>query len=294
MHGINPVEHSEQRQPYSERYLELVRLMYAHPQRYGFFSEDEISDALSRYRIRIERILRRAEEQCINGHGFYCTSMRFVARSIHRRQWNENLCENAYIYHGVPEELLQEKPADAFIGEHDFFLWEKNEADFNVPISNLMRSMSPERKRLLVLVLKCAWEIDDSTVQKAAVALGIPLSTLEGVLALARRRSESNYRLYCIQDEKMHMLWVRLRVLEMRYDTVFEPEQRAQIRKRLAFYRARYRSLLDRRARRKSPVSNECIASMLGIPKGSVDSGLFYLRRKAQKGLALAEYSKLE
>ncbi|MCX8014065.1 MAG: hypothetical protein N3A02_07215 [Rectinema sp.] len=294
MYLRNTREHVEHWQGVSDRYLELAKRMYAHPRRYGFFSEDEISDALSRYRTRIDRILQRVEEQRITGPGFLCTSMRFVARSMHRQQWNESLCENAYIYHAEPEEMLLEKPADAFISEPDPVCYQKGSHDLGIPIPILAGTMSPERRRVLVLMLKCAWEIDDATVQKASVALGLPLSTLETLLALARSRSETNYRLLCAQDEKMRALWIRLRVLEMRYETVFEPEEKARIRKRLAFCRTRYRILIDRRKRRRSPVSNECIASLLGIPKGSVDSGLFYLRKQAKEGLALAEYMKLE
>jgi hypothetical protein len=45
-----------------------------------------------------------------------------------------------------------------------------------------------------------------------------------------------------------------------------------------ALCKSRYESLLDKKSRCRLLVPNRVIAELLRIPKGSVDSGLFYLK----------------
>ena len=92
---------------------------------------------------------------------------------------------------------------------------------------------------------------------------------------------------------KLHTLWIRLRVLEFRLETCLLNEEKEYILCSLKRCRARYARLLEKRGRRRSVVSNESISEILGVPKGSIDSGLFYLRKHIDSGKRLEDYRKL-
>jgi len=156
-----------------------------------------------------------------------------------------------------------------------------------------MAGLTSVRKRLLFLLLKCAWEVDDELINKCSLLLGIPSHYLFNLIELARRRTESAQLQQEQINVKLHSLWIRLRVLELRRETCLLKSEKDYIQHSLERARTRYLRLLERRKTKRSVVSNECIAEILGVPKGSVDSGLYYLRKSIEKGNTLADYRKL-
>jgi hypothetical protein len=94
-------------------------------------------------------------------------------------------------------------------------------------------------------------------------------------------------------NAKLNTLWIRLRVLEIRLETSLLKNEKECIACSLDRCRQRYIRLLEKRKHQKSLVSNELISELLGVPKGSVDSGLFYLKKNVNSGQTLADYRKL-
>ncbi len=277
----------------SKNYLDLVRQMYAHPKLYGFFNEDEISDALHHFRGRIEGILDRAEKESRTREAYLLSSMRFVAKSVHRQNFSMNLCENAYVYSHFSEEVVLGPPADTFIDESP--KEESIDAQGMIGLSPqiFLRKLTPERKRLLYLVIKCAWDIDEELLKKCSFALGMPEQYLFSLIELAKRKTEGSRKQIYELNAKLNTLWIRLRVLELRLETSLLKNERECIACSLDRCRQRYIRLLEKRKHQKSLVSNELISELLGVPKGSVDSGLFYLKKNVNSGQTLADYRKL-
>jgi len=100
-------------------YLDLVSRMYARPKLYGFFSKEEISDALEEQKNRIATILERAEKQNQTADSYLLNSMRFVAKSVHRQYFNQSLYENAYVFSHFSEEVVLDPPADELIEDNE-------------------------------------------------------------------------------------------------------------------------------------------------------------------------------
>ncbi len=111
------------------------------------------------------------------------------------------------------------------------------------------------------------------------LCLGIPGKYLFSLVELAKRKTEGARNQVYTLNAKLNTLWIRLRVLELRLETSLLKNEKECIARSLDRCRQRYVRLLEKRRRRKSLVSNELISELLGIPKGSVDSGLFYLRK---------------
>jgi len=277
----------------SKNYIELVRRMYAHPRLYGFFSEDEISEALSRYRSRIETILDRAEKESITREAYLLSSMRFVAKSVHRHYYSSNLSENAYVYSHFSEDAVLEVPADAFFDRNRRRIQDADPSGIGFSPQVFIGKLAPERRRLLYLVIKCAWDIDEELLGKCSYALGMPEQYLFNLIELVKRRTEASRSQIHQLNEKLNILWIRMRVLELRLDTAIAKSDREEVRSCLERCRKRYSQLLEKRSHRKSSISNEFISDLLNVPKGSVDSGLYYLRKNAQSRKPLAEYQEL-
>ncbi|HNP92686.1 MAG TPA: hypothetical protein PK105_01085 [Rectinema sp.] len=277
----------------SQTYLDLVRKMYEHPKRYGFFTKDEISDALNNYRNRIELILERAENESRTKDAYLLSSMRYVAKSVHRQNYNLSLCETAYIYSNFTEELAIESPVEPWTYYETINDATTEKGILNLPPKVILDKLSPAHKRLLFLTMKCAWEIDEELLSRCSLSLGIPREYLFNLIELTKRRTERGWNKAEQMNIKLHALWIRLRVLEFRLETCLLNEEKEYILCSLKRCRERYARLLEKRCHRRSAVSNESISQILGVPKGSIDSGLFYLRKHVDSGRSLEDYRKL-
>jgi len=277
----------------SNTYIDLVRHMYAHPRLYGFFDSDEISEALSQFRARIQSILDRAEKESRTRDAYLLSSMRFVAKSVHRQNFSLTLCENAYVYSQFSEEFAMEAPAELAVEERE----DRSDSTAPAPVSlsprTIVRRLSPDRKRLLYLIVKCAWDVDEDLLKKCCGALGLQEQYLFWLVERAKRRTESNMAQVTELNARLHELWIRLRVLELRLESSLIESERVAILSAMKRCRQRYYRLLDRRKHRKSIISNECVSQLLETPKGSVDSGLFYLKKNIGAAQTLADYRKL-
>ncbi len=277
----------------SNAYIDLVRHMYAHPRLYGFFDSDEISEALSQFRLRIQAILDRAEKESRTRDAYLLSSMRFVAKSVHRQNFTFSLCESASMYSQFSEDFAMESPDELSAEERG----EHGDAIAPTPVSlsprTIVRRLSPDRKRLLYLILKCAWDVDEELLKKCCGALGLQEQYLFWLVERAKRRTDSNMAQITELNARLHEVWLRLRVLELRLESSLIASERDVILSAMKRCRQRYVRLLERRKHKKSIISNECVSQLLEIPKGSVDSGLFYLKKNIGAAQTLAEYRKL-
>ena len=256
----------------------IVAKVFSCPKRFGFSSGDEAAEAFIRYKARLRSIIQKSREISGNREAYIDSCIRFLARSVQRSLRKKEMLDIVLETSGEMAGLTgspslspapAQEPAD---GETLRFI-------ANIAPSCFIARMNAEGKRLLYLVVKCAWEVDDSIAEKSARRLGVPVLWLCSLLHQARSSLEPS-RLYLSRlNEKINSLWVRTRMIEalLREDNL-RPERKAQLLRSSALCRARYESLLERKSRCRLLVPNRVIAELLRIPKGSVDSGLFYLK----------------
>ncbi|MCX7776006.1 MAG: hypothetical protein WHT81_07410 [Rectinemataceae bacterium] len=269
-------------------YIELVSAMYAHPRWYGFQSEDEISEALTLYHQRIQKALERADAIGKNREAFLMASMRYIARNLQRVQYTEDLRSKAVLY-AFPEEAVE-------------WCWDESSSGYRIHCPDaavqtkpnlFVGTMSGHHKQLLYLTLKCAWQLDDEMLAKCSRAIGMPPDCLFRLVEIVRRRTEHGMEALRKVEERLHAVWLRMRLAEIRLANACSSDEKARLLGILALYQRRYSRLLELRKQKQHVVPNEVIAALLGVPKGSVDSGLFYLRRKVGRNSSLAIYHDL-
>jgi len=272
--------------PESLAFLELTRKVFAAPRRYGFTSGDEAAEAFVRYKRRLKSIIKRGETIAGGREAYVDSCLRFMAKSVQRMLRRQDMID--YILENAGETFCAGQDCVDYAAELAPEMWAGTDRSIAaVSPSCFLPGMAPERKRMLYLVLKCAWETDDALAAKAAVRLRIPLPWLSALLHQARATLEPARLSIARLNERINVLWLRARIIEseLRGEEA-RPDRREKLLKAAALCRARYLSLLARKARFRLLVSNRAIAEILHIPKGTVDSGLFYFKENLAKSNA--------
>lgn len=258
--------------------LSLAGKVFSCPRRYGFSSGDEAAEAFIRYKKRLRSIIRKSGDIHDNKDAYMDSCLRFLAKSVQRSFRRKELSdfvlesagEGSNCVAAQTDCSLESRPSMA--GDSERFI-------SSISPSYFLARMGAEEKRLLYLVIKCAWEMDDVMAEKAAARIGVPILWLCALLHQASASLEPSRLCLARMNERGNAMWVRLRLIEaeLRGDNV-RPERREKLLESAGRCRKRYKALLERKGRYRILVSNRAIAELLRIPKGSVDSGLFYLK----------------
>jgi hypothetical protein len=265
--------------------LGLVMKVFANPRRFGFISGDEAAEAFLRYQRRLKSIIKRSETIDGSKEAYIDSCIRYIAKSVQRSLRKKEMVDCVLEFAGETGAcMLTQMEGDL----ESLSVMEEDERRFigGIAPSLFLARMEASEKRLLYLVIKCAWEMDDEMTEKVARRLGLPVLWLCSMLHMARSSLEPS-RLYLARiNERINILWLRLRLIEaeQRGDDV-RSEQREKLARCSSQCRRRYEVLLERKSRFRLLVSNRVIAEILRIPKGSVDSGLFYLKAQLREKL---------
>ncbi len=134
------------------------------------------------------------------------------------------------------------------------------------------------RQRLLILVLKNAAVLEESDFLTAFPLLGpdreeavrMRLSLLDTLEEKRKRRDELSL--------KRNESYYRLALAFKKKDEAVSDKIREELDGKILLYRRRLRRMEEQIRRVPMVPCNGDIAGLLGMPKGSVDSGLYYLR----------------
>jgi hypothetical protein len=252
--------------------------LYREPRRYGFEGEDDASEALFRYR---HRILALADHYVDYGPPFEVylfSSLCFLARSVRRERKQarerEVVCERSERWDIESRGSFSVPPrpgGEALEGEGDS--------------GGIGRGLpGPEaaalKKRIVFLYLKCAWEASDAATEKIAAVAGVPADWLAAASAQALRFLEPERRRFEGLEGRRDRSWARLCLLEERLRDEAEPSRKAWFESAIETERGRFDKACAELKVFRPIVPNSVVARILGIPKGTVDSGLYYLKMK--------------
>jgi hypothetical protein len=133
-------------------------------------------------------------------------------------------------------------------------------------------------RRLLFWALKDPRRLSPADLQMLAGASGVPAGALETAVQEIERalltKEERLHRLY-LRRNRSYALCLRL---QRRLTRELEPERRAEALLRLERARGDLHTALARLSAVRLAASNREIARALSIPKGTVDSSLYWLR----------------
>ncbi len=137
-----------------------------------------------------------------------------------------------------------------------------------------------DRRRILFLALKNARSLDDSALASIGRLTGVQEEQLAALVEKLRAdlydREIRLHRLYV----RRNRTFTRILLLQQQLSCEVETERKAELALKLAGLRSRLRSAQARIARVNLRPSNRQIAELLSVPKGTVDTSLFWLRNR--------------
>jgi hypothetical protein len=265
----------------------VAAMVYDSYGKYGFDSEDDAADALLKFKRRIYRLVDRFEDQGLSFDVYLATNLRYLARTVRRERIGsmerESVCERAVSsempeYFDFTESLFESITLEAEGAGHGASRRRPRARGGIIP--RCPAEAVAHSSRLVFLAVKCAWEIDDEGIARIASAAGVGRDWLAAAVGQARCSLESERSRVEHLVERRNASWTRLRLLEARLADESDHYRRQNLSHALEREWGRYSRVKADLASLKTIVSNSLVARILGVPKGTVDSGLYYLRRR--------------
>ena len=273
----------------------VAALVYEKHNKYGFEDEDDAANALLKYRGRIIGLIDRFEDRGLPFDVYLATSLRFLARTVRRERRRilerESVCERAsyneveYVNSDpvikVPLEI-DEEPCTVQFSEHPGrgpMSSKRRPRARGGLIPNCPAEAAAYSSRLVFLAVKCAWEIDEEGVECVSAAAGVGRDWLAAAIEQARRSLEPERSRVEYLVERRNACWTRLRLLETRFSAETDHYAKSRLSQTLKKEWTRFTNVRKEISSVRPIVPNSVVARILGIPKGTVDSGLYYLRK---------------
>ena len=252
--------------------------IYRYPLKRGVREEDDPGNFYVYFLPRLKRLLRRYQDQGRPFEHYFNSLLRWHLKSFYRqsRRYRENRhIEASQDFWDVPEDteavmrLIDDEPDGEGIrllgiGEDGRI---HNEA---------------AKKRFLFLVMRCVRNLNDRRIEIVARITGCCRCWLkERIQRLMELVGEKEHRLERLWNRR-NRAYYRLRVLERRLRWEQEDETKTRLLGRIQRQRRIMALSMDEARRVPLSPSHRAIALALGVPKGTVDTGLRWIKKRLE------------
>ncbi|MFO7849353.1 MAG: hypothetical protein R6V67_05275 [Spirochaetia bacterium] len=139
------------------------------------------------------------------------------------------------------------------------------------------------KQRFIFLILREAEYLDHYYIEHIVNATGFNRKwLLNCIVSLKERMNKRKQRLETFRRKRNHWFY-RYYLLQLRLSDTYDPEKRKNILRQLSLSHDRFVRAADRVIRMHAHPTNQDIAEVLNVPKGSVDSGIYYVLNKYRK-----------
>jgi RNA polymerase sigma factor (sigma-70 family) len=250
---------------------EIAPRVLRFPRRRFGWDEDACSEFYLFVYPRLLRILDRFRDQGKPFESYLSSVLHWQARSFARRRKKDERAWAMGFRLGPVAEPDQQEVIDP--------------AESPAPCRVEPPRLGPsDRKGLLYLVLKCCRRLDPGGVSAAAAATGVDPRRLAGMVEQLRAGLEPVERRLVVLRERRNRAFSDARLLEAELAGQPDDGTAEALRLRLAAANRRMNTAMARMARVRRDPTNREVARVLGVPKGTVDSGLFWLKRRLSPG----------
>jgi len=205
--------------------------------------------------------------------GAYINSLVYnTAKEYRCRETEHNITE--YIcWQARAEEIM------LFEREPDYSAEFSAECDEEKMETSLPKDINP--RQILLLLLKSYFFVSDEFVKQVAGAIGMELKIVQGLIDELRKRRELKESEILSFRERLHCQHYRCLIYQKRMaSTQPGTDYYERLRGRFERARKRFYTMKKRLGAMRITASNRLIAEVVGIPRGTVDSGLFAIRNR--------------
>jgi len=264
-------------------------IVYNYPQGRRFFEEDDAGDFLLYFQPRIDRILRRFHDQGSGFEAYLGTNLRYQLHSYVQRKQRAKLRYHAgnlnLIWEGISKDFLVSEAEPQYGEQPEEFNSQAAEERSRQVFGMLHaadtedRVNDPHSRRLLLLGMKSADYLEPHHLEKLAVLTGYRFEYLFQCWSELRERTFCRRRRLALLQHRRNRAYLQLRCLEIQMAASNDEKTHARVVRQTAVQRERLRAVVALIDRVPRTPTNRDLSAVLGIPKGSVDSGLYALRK---------------
>jgi DNA-directed RNA polymerase specialized sigma24 family protein len=240
---------------------------------------DEAMDFLSWFYPRLSRCIERYEARGYAFNTYLSALVKYSAKEYKRLHSGKRHTEACYWDCAAAEDLQEKRhagsshnPAEIVAEIPEFYQENREESE---------EEMTRNPRYILILLLKSYHSVTDEFLARIASRVNRSVEELENLVnSMKTLREEQDKRIWLLK-QRIHSQYYRLMTYERRlslaspdsarYKTLLETVSRH--RERLANMRNRFLSV-------RKGATNQQVARVLGMPKGSVDSAIFLMKKK--------------
>ena len=199
----------------------------------------------------------------------YITSLVHNSAKEYRYRETDHYMTEYVCWQARAEEMMLTENEPDYVAEYPV---EKNEI-------SLPKDINP--RQILFLLLKSYFFVSDEFVKQVAEAIGMDSGIVQNLVdELRKRRVVKETEILELRD-RLHSQHYRCLIYQKRMTSI-QPGSNYYDKLKCRFERARKRfyAMKKRLCGMRAAASNRMIAEILGIPRGTVDSGLFAIRNR--------------
>ncbi|MDR2072206.1 MAG: hypothetical protein LBP60_02065 [Spirochaetaceae bacterium] len=231
----------------------------------SWWTEEAYDDFISWFYPRMSRAVDRYKECGSNFDAYITTMIRLSAKEYGIRKKEHRIIEKTW-WDAKAEEMA---------------VYEPEEPEYLEEEPKLHRVSNP--RQVLMLLLKAYHYLSESHVARLAPAVGLTKEELSSIIDRLRRLRLQRDEAVRNLKERIHAQFYRCLAFEKRM--IHAPPysiHRLKMKKCLETARKRLLSMRKRLASMRTEASNEQIAQVLGVKKGTVDSNLHAVKQRNQ------------
>ena len=264
----------------------VATVTYYYPLRNGRCTEDDCGDFLLFFRRRIGGVLERFSYQGMPFDAYLLATLRWQLRTYIRRRDRSKAHTKATLRPAILTESMHAGEANSAVGQTEPRYHCRR---FKPLIPAVSHS---NRRRLLIILLKACLHLGEHDLPAAARCTGRDPAWIRECWLRLR------VRMLCRQGRREELIGRRNRLFVLLHRAHYQlwesndPHERQRLLDNAALIRQRLRRVRHKLARVPRSPTNLDIAEVTGIPKGTVDSTLYYARKRANE-LQSAQLSRI-
>jgi len=267
--------------------------VYQFPLHSKYCSEEDCAEFFLSFYARIPYIIEHYQEQGKGIEAYLRTCLKWHMKTYLKSKLKENRVQQFAVseWKLITPAWVEEETLGTEICESSPPLQKKNAWKKGRKISPKRKKtaetqpdLAPtvtekQAKKLLLLSLKAAYDLEDRTIETIAQSIGMHQEVLFHLIEVTRTTLLKKEERFRRLQEKRSKLYFRICSLqeEMERSTnLLAKETFIQRLSRLKYY---FQKLQNKLSRHYLAPTHQKVAEILGIPKGSIDSTLYYLKK---------------
>ncbi len=280
-----------------EVHRRISMIVYDYPDKRHGLDEDTRGEFLLYMMPEIDRMIRRYEPRDVPFEHYLASCMRWKLKSFLRVCRRKAICQKIEYDFIVWSELtpsLELAEPSALLSDNGLPSIPSGRATSQLPcpadddshprvppghklpdeLRRYLRGFNARNAGLLFFCLKAICDVRETELPRIASMCNVGVDWLTHCRVLLTGRCAHRRKRLAGIRKKQQLLFERLREIEYRLELESDPVQRSRLRRRVHRVNDSYRKTSMEAERVNLRPSNYDIAELLGVPKGSVDSGV--------------------